>query len=213
MNKGVYIGENFASMPHKILILGESHHDKNYALGCDYPRETKETVHNYLRAKKREIKWENCWNFFTKIAHVFDTALSGDKLIEFWNKVSFGNYIGVNCDVKSAFASRYIEKEDNRKVLNDALFGFVNEKGIDTVVCMSKLVYNNLPVRTEHEKENTVNISEKNNLIFTEYSSNISHQFTSVTLTKNLRIIMLPHPSSYGFKPEDYNEYLKELIY
>ena len=201
MNRGEYIGENFKKCKTKILILGESHHDEPQ--GEPVKHETKRVVNDYLRAKRGEIKMDRAWYFFTKIAHAFDCHWGTEEVLDFWSKVCFRNYIDVNCGVKSNTAKKHLSSEENRAKLNNELFNFINNNNIDCVVCLGKLVYNNLPSCSRDEKWNAGK---------TQYRANIEHQHTKIFLKKDLEVISLPHPSGFGFKPADYNEKLNVLL-
>lgn len=197
MHDGVYIGKKFPEQKTKILILGESHHGSEEVKGKPAPYTTEDIINEYLSAKKHEIKMSRSLFFFTKIAHSFDSSLNQNQTIEFWESVAFGNYIDVSCGIKDGFAQQYLD-DDNRNRLNRDLFKFVNEYGIDVVICFSKLAFVSLP--------NTSMTEDNYEIRILKYPANGDN-----ALDKELRIYGIPHPSGYGFKPKSYNIALKGI--
>lgn len=224
MNKGIYIGKNFNNSKHKILILGESHHDDGEPLGAPVSYTTESVVENYLSAKCGEQEMNRKWYFFTKIAHSFDRSLGKRETVDFWECVCFGNYIDVNCDVKGGFAEKYLiyggntvntENEciqANRIRLNDDLFRFINNNKINTIVCVSKLVNRFLPEQTKSELITEIELNSHNSITKRKYRANEKHLYCSVKLQNDLTVFVTTHPAAYGYKPMLYNENLKRLI-
>lgn len=112
-----------------------------------------------------------------------------------------------------------------REEYNDALFRFVNEKGIDIIFCFSRRVYNSLPSLAKHtgEYEEIVKrdiflhkkdgTPKKDYISHCVYLPDLSHKYTNVCLSKSLEVYGMLHPSGrYGFDPENYSEKLKALI-
>lgn len=199
MHQGEYIGKYFEEQKTKILILGESHHGDESEIGKPRERGTSDVVNDYLRAKKEGETIDRAWYFFTKIAHAFDASLNCSQTIEFWEKVAFGNYVDVCCAKGKKIAEESIR--DNQDRFNKELFQFVNDKGIDIIVCFSTLVFNSLP--------NTSIVENNSGVKILKYPAN-----DNFSLNKELDIYGgIPHPSSRnGFKPIDYNPSLKPIL-
>ena len=136
MFKGVYEGENAKYQNKRILILGESHYDKD---GYD-DFTTKSVIENY-HLNPNEKKY----NFFHKIAQCFSVNTNDiDKEFEcFWNNVYFANYVDELCGIGDSKAKSLIE--NNKKEYNNELFEFINKNEIDIVFVFGRTVYNNLP--------------------------------------------------------------------
>ena len=109
MFKGVYEGENAKYQNKRILILGESHYDKD---GYD-DFTTKSVIENY-HLNPNEKKY----NFFHKIAQCFSVNTNDiDKEFEcFWNNVYFANYVDELCGIGDSKAKSLIE--NNKKQIN-----------------------------------------------------------------------------------------------
>lgn len=219
MNYGVFCGQDLSKCKQRILILGESHHGKSAQLGEKVGYTTESVVLDYLAAKRGKQKTERSWCFFTKIAHAFDASLRTEQLIDFWNHVCFGNYLDVNCDVKQGYAKRYLEGANgaNRKRLNEALFQFVNGEsdgspdGIDIIVCVSDLVYRNLPSGGESASWHFLTDKHRNKISHCVYKANISYALDT-QLRQDLEVYAISHPSGFGFRPQVYNAVLNGLL-
>lgn len=206
MHTGEYVGENLKSQKRKILILGESHHGGEDEKGKPAPYTSSDVVNDYLSAKKGGIKMSHRWFFFTKIAHMFDCTMGKAETIAFWENVSFGNYIDVSCGVKDGFARDYLRDSENTARLNADLFEFVNSHGIDTVLCVSPLAFSCLPMSGK-----AVRSEINHHVLLLTYKPDFRIE-TGIVLKKPLTVYCTPHPSGYGFKPEDYNMLLKSCI-
>src|SRR5699024_9123671 len=106
MHHGIYQGCDAPKQAKRILILGESHHDKDEKIGEPAHYKTKSIVEAYLKEEKKERT--HC--FFHKIACSFgiDTTKAEEKK-NFWDKVYFGNYIDVVCGVGDTAAQTTAE--------------------------------------------------------------------------------------------------------
>ena len=136
MFKGVYEGKKAKCQNKRILILGESHYDKD---GYDNFT-TKSVIENY-HLNPNEKKY----NFFHKIAQCFSVNTNDiDKEFEcFWSNVYFANYVDELCGIGDSKAKSLIE--NNKKEYNNELFEFININKIDIVFIFGRTVYNNLP--------------------------------------------------------------------
>ena len=135
MFKGVYEGENAKYQNKRILILGESHYDKD---GYDNFT-TKSVIENY-HLNPNEKKY----NFFHKIAQCFSVKTNDiDKEFEsFWNNVYFANYVDGLCGIGDSKAKILIK--NNKEKYNNELFEFINKNEIDIVFVFGRTVYNNI---------------------------------------------------------------------
>lgn len=111
MFKGVYEGENAKYQNKRILILGESHYDKD---GYD-DFTTKSVIENY-HLNPNEKKY----NFFHKIAQCFSVNTNDiDKEFEcFWNNVYFANYVDELCGIGDSKAKSLIENNKKNTIMN-----------------------------------------------------------------------------------------------
>lgn len=214
MFKGVYEGENAKYQNKRILILGESHYDKD---GYDNFT-TKSVIKNY-HLNPNEKKY----NFFHKIAQCFSVNTNDiDKEFEcFWNNVYFANYVDELCGIGDSKAKSLIE--NNKKEYNNELFEFINKNKIDIVFVFGRTVYNNLPSYSENkattEKQPDLDngdLSVGNRRDFVNcciYLKDEPHENTDIKLNKDVHVYGLRHHSTRcGFNAENYKPYLKNLI-
>lgn len=214
MFKGVYEGENAKYQNKRILILGESHYDKD---GYD-DFTTKSLIENY-HLNPNEKKY----NFFHKIAQCFSVNTNDiDKEFEcFWNNAYFANYVDELCGIGDSKAKSLIE--NNKKEYNNELFGFINKNKIDIVFVFGRMVYNNLPSysknKTAAEKQPDLdngNIfvgSRRDFISHCVYLKGEQHKNVKTVLKRDVHIYGLRHPSAQcGFNVENYKPYLKNLI-
>lgn len=216
MYNGEHIGINVKNQQRKALILGESHHYETES--------TSATIAGYINNCREKGHSERCHTFFDKIVEAFGKKPENDRE-DFWSKVCFGNYIHDLCGVQDTKAVNLLKNKDMREKYNDALFRFVNEKGIDIIFCFSRRVYKSLPSLAKHtgEYEEIGNrdiflhkkdgTPKKDYISHCVYLPDLSHKHTNVCLHKPLEVYGMLHPSGrYGFDPENYSEKLKELI-
>lgn len=214
MFKGVYEGKNAKCQNKRILILGESHYDKD---GYDNFT-TKSVIENYhLNPNKKK------YNFFHKIAQCFSVNTNDiDKEFEcFWSNVYFANYVDELCGIGDSKAKNLIK--ENKKKYNNELFEFINENEIDIVFVFGRTVYYNLPSYSENQtiKEKQPDLDNGNLFVGNKkdfvshciYLKNEPHENTDIKLNKDVHIYGLRHPSARcGFNAENYKPYLKNLI-
>ena len=214
MFKGVYEGKKAKCQNKRILILGESHYDKD---GYDNFT-TKSVIENY-HLNPNEKKY----NFFHKIAQCFSVNTNDiDKEFEcFWSNVYFANYVDELCGVGDSKAKNLIN--NNRKKYNNELFEFINKNEIDIVFVFGRTVYNNLPSYSKNENtaEKQPNLDNGNLFVGSKrdfishcvYLKGEQHKNAETELNRDIHIYGLRHPSARcGFNAENYKSYLKNLI-
>lgn len=214
MFKGVYEGKKAKCQNKRILILGESHYDKD---GYDNFT-TKSVIENY-HLNPNEKKY----NFFHKIAQCFSVNTNDiDKEFEcFWSNVYFANYVDELCGIGDSKAKSLIE--NNKKEYNDELFEFINKNIIDIVFVFGRTVYNNLPSYSKNETtaEKQPNLDNDNLFVGSKrdfishcvYLKGEQHKNAETELNRDIHIYGLRHPSARcGFNAENYKPYLKNLI-
>ena len=214
MHYGVYIGKA-AEKETRILILGESHHNKNNeGQGEPASYTTSSVVETYL-AEENTCRGHR---FFHKIAQSFgmDTTKAEEKE-RFWDKIYFGNYIDVVCGVKDSAAKKIIEDKENRKRYNKELIQFVNENKIDIICCFSRLVYNHFPDRASFEDKSipfeVPKTGGKRDWIEMFIYKPGTRANGDIALDKKLTVYGFRHPSARcGFCPEHYMDYLQKEI-
>lgn len=214
MFKGVYEGKNAKCQNKRILVLGESHYDKD-----EYDNfTTKSVIENYyLNPNKKK------YNFFHKIAQCFSiNSTDINKEFEcFWSNVYFANYVDELCGIGNSKAKNSIK--NNRKKYNNELFEFINKNEIDIVFVFDRTVYNNLPSysknKTADEKQADLDngnlfVGKKRDFIsYCIYRKDEKHKYADTILDKDVHIYGLRHPSARcGFNAENYKPYLKNLI-
>lgn len=219
MHHGVFHDKNAEVKPKRILILGESHHIDKKADGKD---KIAGVPASYTTASVVEeyIIDPNKYNlhFFNKIAWSFGRSTKTDsERREFWSQFYFGNYVDVLCGIKDDRAVKQIK--EHRKEYNNALFNFINEHNIDTVICFGRRVFNALPSLADNSEDNGFIKSDiyvgkiKDYIGLCTYNPNVEHKNVEVKLNKSLQAYGLRHPSARGgFKAENYVDVLKELI-
>lgn len=214
MFKGVYEGKKAKCQNKRILILGESHYDKD---GYDNFT-TKSVIENY-HLNPNEKKY----NFFHKIAQCFSVNTNDiDKEFEcFWSNVYFANYVDELCGIGDSKAKSLIE--NNKKEYNDELFEFINKNKIDIVFIFGRTVYNNLPSYSKNKATTEKQLDLDNGNIFVGsrrdfishcvYLKGEQHKNVKTVLKRDVHIYGLRHPSAQcGFNVENYKPYLKNLI-
>lgn len=227
MHKGVWHGENAEMQPKRILILGESHHTNstdNQEAGKPATYTTHEKIQQYLEQYNGPTaQRDKCYRFFDKIVMSFQLDLEKDRS-NFWSKVYFGNYIPVLCGVGDEKATNQIKRTDeisgepNRKLYNNALFDFVNERSIDVIFCFSRRVYNALPSyhdNTEKCKATDAGKAggKRDYISHCIYHEGVDHDNTDKKLQKELHVYGLRHPSGKcGFEPSNYSTHLAALL-
>lgn len=214
MFKGVYEGKNAKHQNKRILILGESHYDKD---GYDNFT-TKSVIENYhLNSNEKK------YNFFHKIAQCFSVNINDiDKEFEcFWSNVYFANYVDELCGIGDSKAKNLIK--NNKEKYNNELFEFINKNEIDIVFAFGRTVYNNLPSYSKNKTATEKHPDLDNGDLFVGnkrdfvshciYLKNEPHENTDIELNKDIHIYGLRHPSAKcGFNAENYKPYLKNLI-
>lgn len=100
---------------------------------------------------------------------------------------------------------------------NKELFEFINEHGIDTVFCFSRLVYNNLPDRAPFEsggsRYDVPKLHEKADFIRRFVYLSGERPKGDVSLKKPLTVYDFRHPSARcGFSVENYAPYVKKFV-
>ncbi len=214
MFKGVYEGKNAKYQSKRILILGESHYDKD-----GYNDFTTDSVVQNFYSNPREKKYQ----FFHKIAKCFFENVKNidDEFECFWNNVYFANYVDELCGIGDSKAKNLIKS--NRKKYNNELFEFINKNEIDIVFVFGRSVYYNLPNysknKTVTEKQPDLdngNIfvgSRRDFISHCVYLKCEQHKNVKTVLKRNVHIYGLRHPSAQcGFNVENYKPYLKNLI-
>ena len=211
MHKGVWCPKDENLTP-KILILGESHYGAEGTQGQESTGLTREVIEYFLAGNIKD-RWKE---FFYKIAISFGYKRDIEDIANFYNRVYFGNYVDVLCDIGGENeAKKYIE--ENRIKYNNELFDFCNMEGIDIIICFSVLVYNNL-TEIEQEKgekdykEVLGKIGKINNIAYkTEFKKGSRQKEYKYGLKKDLLVYGIRHPSRI-YKSEQVYEFLsKEL--
>lgn len=113
MFKGVYEGKNAKHQSKRILILGESHYDKD-----GYNDFTTDSVVQNFYSNPGEKKYQ----FFHKIAKCFFENVKDidDEFESFWNNVYFANYVDGLCGIGDSKAKILIK--NNKEIYNNELF-------------------------------------------------------------------------------------------
>ena len=197
MFKNVFVGENAAKQPVKVLILGESHYEGNGKI------EGTHGVVDYLAVFGND----NDTRFYKNIMKAFGYDITLEQRKRFWSKVYCGNYVSDLCGIRESNPAAEKIKY-NRKQYNNELFTYINGHEIDVVLCFSRLVYNNLPSDADGEKDEIIIKHKTNYLKKIEYHANTEHKICSVTLIKPLTVYGLKHPSA-GFSASVYCDYFK----
>ena len=200
----------------RTVILGESHYgdenNSNDKIGEEVPYSTESVVQGYLDSRSSGTNRKRWYRFFDNIAASFGFLQENSP--EFYEKVWFGNYVPILCGVKEENrAGQYIKK--HRTEYNDALFRFINENDIQTVVCFSKLVYWNLPGGVDGEESKDILLSssgERTNAIHVfGYHAGIAHTHCNVELKRPLAVYGIRHPSSnWKYDPQKVYDNLSE---
>lgn len=128
MFKGVYEGKNAKHQSKRILILGESHYDKD-----GYNDFTTDSVVQNFYSNPGEKKYQ----FFHKIAKCFFENVKDidDEFESFWNNVYFANYVDGLCGIGDSKAKILIK--NNKEKYNNELFEF---RSVNTQQGKSELV-------------------------------------------------------------------------
>lgn len=194
MNKGVWKGKH--AKP--VLILAESHYSSVDKIGqpVDYP--TSNVIEEYLEGQQLKTK------LFTKIAKCF--GYSRSTATNLYNQIYFGNYIDRFCYIGKSNPAKQIVAE-NRMRFNDELVSFVNANNIEVIVCVSRLVFDNLP----SEADSDTWITDSSGLIdIYSYSPSVSRNNCSIPFDRRILIYGLPHLSARK-TVLSYNEIKSEL--
>lgn len=213
MFKGVYKGKKADEINDKILILGESHYDRDRVDSF-----TTQSVLDSYKLYPDEAKYK----FFSKIAKSFGICEKSinDEFARFWDYVYFGNYVDIICGIKTGKAKELANS--NREKYNNALFEFINENDIKYVFVFSRLVYNKMPsIDVKNNGEMIGNITGNDLFVANkrdwiskcEYKCNCEHKHVTVKLNHNVTVYNMRHPSANcGYKPENYNDILSKVI-
>lgn len=211
MFKGVYAGKYAHIQSKKILILGESHYDKNE----DSNFTTRSVLENYYNSPS-----EDKYAFFHKIAKTcgIDVVSIDEEFEILWNRVYFGNYVEQLCGINNSLAKQFVKS--NRWQYNNHLFEFINQNQIDIVLVFGRLSFDNMPSLSRREEklddlnENTLYVGNKRDWIsHCKYLPNIEHDFTNVKLNKQVEVFNFRHPSApCGFCVENYRPYIEKIF-
>lgn len=210
MFSGLYQGTKVNDLKEKVLILGESHHDKNE----DTNFTTCSVMCNFYKTPI-----EHKYEFFHKIAKSFGVEKESidDEFKKFWDYVYFGNYVEKLCGITDQRAKILIS--EYREQYNDNLFKFINDNEIKKVFVFSRLVYNNMPSLNKKEGENgkreyTDKIHDKRDWIEScNYKRNCEHKHTKTQLKNDLEVYNMRHPSCRcGFEAGHYKSKLEAIF-
>jgi len=196
-----YVGENYHSQEFKVLVLGESHYlnDTDYA---DYVASkqrieliTQNVLNDYLHYKKTGEGYHRWMNTFTRFANVYaDKTLSSAEVLEFWNSISFYNYVQSPMN-----ASRQSPSGEDFSKSIDAFKQVVKELKPDIVFFWGYRLWNNYP------KEYYFEIEGEHRKIY------------YLKIDRNIPFMVNPHPSSSSFNKSlsknitDYIDTVKSL--
>ena len=92
----------------------------------------------------------------------------------------------------------------NRTEYNNQLFDFINNHGIDTVVCFSIATFWNLPATADSDRDTYKEIElpliggRRNIIYYYSYSPYVSHGYCDINLEKPLKVYGIRHPSAKG---------------
>ncbi len=215
MHHGVYQGIEAQNQEKRILILGESHHDKKEKIGEPAPYPTKCIMNTYLE----EEKTKNTHHFFHKIARSFgiDTNKKEEKE-KFWDKVYFGNYIDVVCSVADGTAKKMVNQKST--CYNKKLKEFVIQEKIDYIFCFGvSAVYNYLPSEEGWDRNAIypggkiiVGHTMKNGIEKKVYlRAGIYRQ--GGYFERKVTVYGIPHPSAKGgFNPDNFAKELSKFF-
>lgn len=204
MNHGEWIGSNIHES-NRMLILGESHYGDengtNESMGKPVPYTTEGVVRAYKEHKipgNSKARWDK---FFDQMAACF--GYPKGKGGDFYDEVFFGNYVPILCGIaKENRAEHYMKA--NRTEYNNQLFEFINNHGIDTVVCFSIATFWNLPATADSDRDTYNEIElpliggRRNIVYYYSYSPFVSHGYCDINLEKPLKVYGIRHPSAQG---------------
>lgn len=213
MYQGVWCPKNENLSP-KILILGESHYGDVGTQGQKSTGLTKDVVESFLSGKVKD-QWKE---FFYKIAISFGYKRDINEIADFYNRVYFGNYVDVLCDVGTANeAKKYIW--DNRIDYNNELFEFCNKNEIDIIICFSKEVHNALPKLELYGEKNwekeigIIGEDKRRNLAMKTRYKKGNRVECKIALKKDLLVYGIRHPSSLGgYKADQVYDFLSSEL-
>ncbi len=212
MYKGVWEPKN--NMRNKILILGESHYDKDVKQGDESDFYTKDVVDDFLNRSTKE-RWHE---FFYKIAKSFGYSRDNENDIKvFYNSVYFGNYVDVICGIGNSNKAKNLIQL-NRNSYNESLFDFCNQHKIDLIICFSKAVYNAMPnVEFKGEFDKDVieigKIGNRRNLAGKTLFKQGKRKDCKTSLKKDLLVYGIRHPSGGGgYKTEQVYQFLSREL-
>ena len=171
-----FIGNKYEEQDFKLLILGESHHfDKNE---CEefqeepqkYKNITQEVLEAYFKYKNGEEPFKAWMNTFTRFANIYkNDNLSGDQSEEFWNTVSFYNYVQTPVD-----SARKSPTEEQFKNSHESFVKIVDQLKPNLIIVWGFRLWTKMQ-KNEHLKKGEIDF----------YC--------------NIPVIVIPHPSSSTF--------------
>lgn len=186
----------------KILILGESHYDKDINPGEANVHITRNIVDLIINDKVTD-RWKN---FFHNIAASFGYSKNRDGICDFYNKVYFANYVEESCETGSNNIADYLiwgkgDTPGKRAHYNKAVFEFCNEENISIICAFSKKAYHAFPPIDEINggEVKKIPISANYTVGRTYYKKSIS-EYRDITLKNDLTLYGFNHASRSGYK-------------
>ncbi|MEY4834709.1 MAG: hypothetical protein RI980_824 [Bacteroidota bacterium] len=174
-----YVGGTYFNKKTKILVLGESHYFneedlKSFLNDAGKMRNvTKNVLDDYKNYKLGYVKYAKWMNTFTKFCNVFtDRKNSNVELIEFWNKVSFYNYVQF-----PTRGPRQSPTKEEFEISFSAFTDVLKELEPDIIYIWGKRLWNNI------QKESLIKLDEIDYL----------------NLHKKIPVHVVFHPSSTKF--------------
>jgi hypothetical protein len=190
-----HIGAEFSTGLHnkKILILGESsYHPKGQPQ--DVPNHTKNLAQDAVGYDEGKGYW-NKSRFYTRIARMFGfNAANFSERKMFWNRVSYYNFLQVILTKPRQF----IPPEEWVNGI-EPFKQTINEIEPDIVVSFSKRMWKFLPKK----KEYTVN---------NPYNTFCQQSIFKADSDKEIHMLGLYHPTSFGFKWQNEKCLIEEFI-
>ncbi len=160
-----WIGKNYKNgiKNKKILIIGESHICGGCKEQCgDLNIEDKEcremttiAVRHFLDYKQGKVDFKHWMNTYTRFSNVFQNKkLSEDEMFEFWNNISFYNYVQFATN-----EARISPSSDEFTNSENAFLEILDELKPDLVIAWGDRLWSNMPLGGQYKKSESSKIN------------------------------------------------------
>lgn len=184
-----FVGSQYEKSDFKILILGESHHNKGNS-DCTGSEMTKNYINEFIDYKKGKKPFYHSMNTLSRFVNIFNgKKLNNSEAVNYLESIAFYNYVQVLIET-----NRKSPSLENFSNSIDAFKLVLNQLNPDLIIFWGNRLWNNFPKANHKQiKFNDVNIHY-------------------LDFEKKVPFKVIPHPASSQltyFYTNEMNDYIK----